>query len=220
MVAQSPITCPVIVGLTMILGSLHFMSVPARGISFIPHLRKQIGFKSLLSTEGIPEAIAPSSRLSDHALTERPLTKNQPVVENQPVDELSDEELNDRLPYQTVMNMTGTLEAGDSIAYQDGSLYDEYELNGQEGQRIWIRLESPEFDPYLILIDPQGNILAENDDIAPDDYTAFLDLVLPSDGVYRVVANGFDRHSRGRYWLTVILPPLEASSDSQGQDRI
>jgi hypothetical protein len=121
--------------------------------------------------------------------------------------------------YYTLLETIGTLEMGDRIAYQDGSLYDEYEIDGAEGQQVQIHLESPEFDPYLVLIGPNGSILAQNDDIAPDNYNAFLELVLPSDGIYRVVANGFDRHSRGEYRLIVLTSLLDAERlDSERLD--
>lgn len=116
--------------------------------------------------------------------------------------------------YHILLETRGTLEMGDRIAYQDGSLYDEYEIDGTEGQQVQIHLESHEFDPYLVLIGPNGTILAQNDDVTPDNYNAFLELVLPSDGIYRVVANGFDHHSQGHYRLLVLTPQLDADSDA------
>ncbi len=123
--------------------------------------------------------------------------------------------LNDSpFPHQMILEANGTLEAGDRIAYQDGSLYDEYEIDGREGQQVNIRLESDEFDPYLIVLDPNGDILAQNDDISADNYNAAIDVVLPMDGTYRIITNGFDRHSRGDYRLTVLTPLLEVEADS------
>ncbi len=119
--------------------------------------------------------------------------------------------------YLTLLETDGTLERGDRIAYQDGSLYDEYAIEGSQGQQIHIHLESPEFDPYLVVIGPSGNIVAQNDDVGPGNYSAFLDLVLPSDGIYRVVANGFDRYSQGDYRLIVLTPSQgsESTEDTQ-----
>ena len=125
---------------------------------------------------------------------------------------LSDYQRSEQSSSQIILETSGTLETGDYVAYQDGSLYDEYEIDGIGGQHVKIRLESLEFDPYLVLLDPNGNILAQNDDIAPNNYNAYLDLVLPLDGTYRVVANGFDRHSRGQYQLTILTPLQEPNN--------
>lgn len=127
---------------------------------------------------------------------------------------LSDYSSDEQLQSQIILEARGTLEVGDYVVYQDGSLYDEYELDGIGGQHVRIRLESLEFDPYLVLLDPNGNILAQNDDMAPNNYDALLDLVLPMDGTYRVVANGFDRHSRGQYQLTISTPLPESNIDN------
>jgi serine protease Do len=115
-----------------------------------------------------------------------------------------------------LLDADGRLEEGDRVAYQDGSLYDEYEINGQEGQQIQIRLESVEFDPYLVLMHPNGDILARNDDINEDNLNSLLDYQLPQDGVYRVIANGFDRYSQGHYRLTVLI--LNTVSDPTNEN--
>lgn len=102
-----------------------------------------------------------------------------------------------------VLRAQGILENGDLIAFQDGSLYDEYPIEGTSGERLTIRLESSEFDPYLMVIGPGGDIVARHDDISPHNSNASLDIVLPASGVYRVIANGYSRYSRGRYTLSV-----------------
>lgn len=105
-----------------------------------------------------------------------------------------------------LLEAEGVLEAGDRIAYQDGSLYDEYAIEGTAGLQVLITLESTEFDPFLVVLDAQGNILAQNDDVIPGDRNSALDVVLPDDGTYWVLANGLDRFSRGHYILRVSTP--------------
>lgn len=93
----------------------------------------------------------------------------------------------------------GVLEEGDSILQSDGSLYDQYTFEGEEGQSITISMESDEFDTYLALIDPEQKVIAENDDVSQDDQNSAFTVTLPSNGTYVVIANGFDSNSRGQY---------------------
>ncbi|MGJ3254246.1 MAG: hypothetical protein ACFE0J_24400 [Elainellaceae cyanobacterium] len=109
----------------------------------------------------------------------------------------------DETETELILNTDGVLESGDSVIYQDGSLYDEYPFEGVTGQQVFIVLESTEFDPYLILISPLGDILAQNDDVSHDDLNSELSLTLPHTGTYSVIANGINRSSRGRYRLTI-----------------
>ncbi|MGB3493393.1 MAG: PPC domain-containing protein, partial [Elainellaceae cyanobacterium] len=102
-----------------------------------------------------------------------------------------------------VLQTQGALEDGDQIAFQDGSLYDEYPIEGTSGQHLKISLESSEFDPYLILIGPNGDILARHDDISRDNFNATIDIVLPDNGSYRIIANGYSHYSQGRYTLSI-----------------
>ncbi|MFP4322625.1 MAG: hypothetical protein ACLFTK_09240 [Anaerolineales bacterium] len=58
------------------------------------------------------------------------------------------------------------------------------------GQVVDIRMESNDFDPLLWLLDPQGHILAVNDNAAPDGNTTALldDVSLLQDGLHIVFA--------------------------------
>jgi len=102
-----------------------------------------------------------------------------------------------------ILNQEGVLENKDSVLSSDGSLYDEYTFEGQQGQSIWIRLESQDFDPYLALFDPKGELIAENDDASRSDKNAAIRVTLPATGRYRVVVNAYDKTGRGQYLLTV-----------------
>ncbi|NEP19923.1 MAG: trypsin-like serine protease, partial [Leptolyngbya sp. SIO4C1] len=64
-----------------------------------------------------------------------------------------------------LLQQSGQLTASDP-QLSDGSRYDEHRFQGEAGQQVTIRLSSPEFDTYLLLIDESGNRLAENDDVA------------------------------------------------------
>ena len=102
-----------------------------------------------------------------------------------------------------MLQLEGALESSDP-RLPDGSRYDSYEFAGEAGDVIQIRLESDTFDTYLILLDPQGNQLAFNDDaFAIITTNSLLILELPQTGRYQVVANSFDRTGQGVYQLTV-----------------
>lgn len=105
---------------------------------------------------------------------------------------------------ETILQQQGTLEQGDQVIQSDGSLVDLYTFTGQAGQQIRITLESSEFDTYLILVDPDRNKIAENDDANQNTRNAELVLTLPQDGTYGVIVNGYDRSDRGRYELTIV----------------
>ena len=101
-----------------------------------------------------------------------------------------------------ILQESGTL-SPTSPRLSDNSPYQEYRLNGRAGQRIEITLESSEFDPYLMVADPQDEKLADADDISDTNQNAALVVQLPSTGTYRVIVNAYDPQGRGQYQLTV-----------------
>lgn len=96
----------------------------------------------------------------------------------------------------------GTLSATDAIL-EDGSRYDQYRFLGTRGQQVIIYLESQDFDPYLILLDPQGRRIYENDDISRSDRNSRLTVTLPSTGTYTAVANSYEAGINGRYLIRI-----------------
>jgi hypothetical protein len=104
---------------------------------------------------------------------------------------------------QVLLERQGTLEEGDSVLASDGSLYDEYTFEGEAGQRVTISLSSTDFDTYLALLGPDGEVIAQNDDIVPGNLNSELTVTLPTTGTYIVIANSFDNTGRGRYTVVV-----------------
>ncbi|NJO19884.1 MAG: hypothetical protein HC838_07190, partial [Spirulinaceae cyanobacterium RM2_2_10] len=102
-----------------------------------------------------------------------------------------------------LLEIDGTLEDSDLILPVDASRYDLHTFIGTSGQVVMIELASTDFDPYLFLIDPAGEQIAENDDISDSDRNAALTIELPAAGVYSVLVNSYDPDSRGRYRLRV-----------------
>lgn len=104
-----------------------------------------------------------------------------------------------------ILQQSGELTTADPILPASGSVYDEYRFDGRPGQLVTILLESLDFDPYVTVFDPNGSVIAENDDISQDNPNAALALTLPTIGAYRVIVTSFDRppDGQGNYNLTI-----------------
>ncbi|WP_159789475.1 tetratricopeptide repeat protein [Sodalinema gerasimenkoae] len=121
-----------------------------------------------------------------------------------------------------VLEVEGQLEDGDEVL-QDGSLYDLYTFEVEAGQFVEIRLNSDDFDAYLILVGPDGERVAEDDD-GGEGLNALILIQLPQTGRYSVIANAYDAAGRGRYRLTVAAyqwgQERAGASASLGADQI
>ncbi|OCR02048.1 peptidase [Oscillatoriales cyanobacterium USR001] len=106
-----------------------------------------------------------------------------------------------------------------SVLDLDGSLFDEYNFKGNQGQMVTITLESSDFDTYLALFDEKGNLLEEADDLGEScDYqddkdkkeqiakgfcNSVMTITLPASGNYKLLVNGRDKTDMGKYTLTI-----------------
>ncbi len=63
-------------------------------------------------------------------------------------------------------------------------------FDGKRGQRVIIDMMSDDFDSYLILLDIDGNELAQDDD-GGDNTNARIDVTLPATGTYTLLANSY-----------------------------
>ncbi|MBP0020254.1 MAG: tetratricopeptide repeat protein, partial [Cyanobacteria bacterium SBLK] len=91
-----------------------------------------------------------------------------------------------------------------SEVFEDKTYYNRHRIEGRGGESIAIELNSEEFDTYLILRDPEGNILAENNDRI--EYGESVDnagivLTLPTTGIYEVIAKADAVEAGGTYQL-------------------
>src|SRR5262245_21671423 len=96
----------------------------------------------------------------------------------------------------------GRLEPGDRKIVS-GGFVDEFPVAGKRGERLTIDLRSREFDPYVVLVGPQGTKVEENDDFDGDPNRALLSLELPEDGDYRVIVTSFEKGETGAYNLRI-----------------
>lgn len=96
----------------------------------------------------------------------------------------------------------GVLDESSSVLPSDGSFFDAYTFEGQAGQRVEIFMSSDEVNAYLILLEPSGDSLAQ-DDNSGGAGNARLRAVLPRNGVYTILANTRLAGETGRYQIEV-----------------
>ncbi len=67
-----------------------------------------------------------------------------------------------------------------------------FQFSGEAGETVSISLSSDTIDPYLLLTDGSGNLLAENDDISDSNLNSYLEIVLPANGTYLIGVLGYE----------------------------
>jgi hypothetical protein len=99
--------------------------------------------------------------------------------------------------------LAGRLERGDETR-EDNGYQDRWEFDARPDQDVTVELRSGAFDTYVELRDPQGNVVAENDDGLGDGTDSFVAAHLTRGGRYRIVVRGYgDRESTGLYELAL-----------------
>ncbi len=101
------------------------------------------------------------------------------------------------------IDRAGALEAADETLIT-GEYIDAYDFQGWPGQHVAIDLTSDEFDTYLILKDPSGGQV-ENDDAEGDDRVGHSSIAsdLTQTGMYRVLVTSYEPGETGPYRLTI-----------------
>ena len=111
-----------------------------------------------------------------------------------------------------VASPTGTIAVGQAIngslatsdcKAPDGTFADLYRLNIQTPTHVAILLESNAFDAYLVLLDADGDVIADDDNSAGGT-DAGISGVLNA-GTYYVGANSLEVGETGAYALSVIV---------------
>ena len=95
--------------------------------------------------------------------------------------------------------INGTLVASDR-QLSTGEYADNFVLEGRAGQRIDLRLDSSEFDPFVQVNGP-GNFVEANDDDPAGGRNSRLSVTLPSDGRYTVMVTSYAARETGAYSL-------------------
>lgn len=97
---------------------------------------------------------------------------------------------------------SGSLESGDG-ELDSGEFRDTWVFNGQAGQSFSVEMSSDDFDPYLILLSPDGDVIDENDDFDGRTDLSRIDATLPQAGRYRVIATSYAVGESGGYGLAL-----------------
>jgi len=94
----------------------------------------------------------------------------------------------------------GSIDSADPESETYRGNYEPVTFDGESGDNVTIDMTS-EDDTYLILLGPDGTIVAENDDYEGLD--SRIETELPSDGSYTIVATSFDSRATFDYELTL-----------------
>lgn len=97
----------------------------------------------------------------------------------------------------------GALTAEDS-RLSDDSYARAWSMPAEAGQRLTIRLESDDFDPYLGVNGPDLDKPLTNDD-GGEQLNARISLLVPATGRYTVVVSSYSPRSTGRFTLSVTI---------------
>lgn len=108
------------------------------------------------------------------------------------------------------LNITGVLDRNSNVLADDNSYYNAHTFAGQAGEFVIIDLASSDFDTFLILLDPQGNRIATNDD--GDGTNSRIAIALPTTGTYTVWANSYVAGATGSYTIAIQRTSIAAVS--------
>ena len=100
-------------------------------------------------------------------------------------------------------SVDGTLGADDPMRTIDDSYYEAYALEAPAGTSVVITLESKDFDPYLVLVAPSGEIEQSNDDVEQGNLNSRIEATLATGGRWLIVANTLESEETGTYRLAV-----------------
>ena len=98
-----------------------------------------------------------------------------------------------------------SLSSSDCTA-SDGSQYRLWQFSGKTGDAVTIEMHSSAFDTYLMLLDPNGVPLAENDDSAKGVTDSSITFTLSASGTWAVVANSLAASQSGAYTISLSCP--------------
>ncbi|NIR42651.1 MAG: hypothetical protein GWN99_02065 [Gemmatimonadetes bacterium] len=93
----------------------------------------------------------------------------------------------------------GRLESGDQ-RLETGEYFDGFEFEGVPGQRLRLDVGSDEFDTYLILVDPNGEHL-ENDDAEGLPGHSVIETQVTESGTYLAAVTSYKEGETGAYQL-------------------
>lgn len=112
-----------------------------------------------------------------------------------------------RLFFKGTEIVTSSLTQGSEIDYRDQSYVDTYPVVAQSEQILRVAMQSQDFDPYLEVVDSNGQVIAFDDDSGPD-VNAYLAVALPLGIPHTIRATTFKGQTSGDYALSYSLEPI------------
>ena len=97
-------------------------------------------------------------------------------------------------------SVQGALAQGDG-QLNSGEFRDAFTRSFTAGEPVSIRLESSQFDPYLIVTTPSGRQM-DNDDLTPSTRNAGVDIPSAENGDYRILVTSYEPGETGNYTLS------------------
>ena len=87
------------------------------------------------------------------------------------------------------------------IAQANPAQEKDYTIEGNQGDQLEINVTSRDFDAYLTLLDPEGNVITQNDNVDFKNKNSRIIATLPEAGAYSAVIKNLNKKG-GRYTLT------------------
>ena len=116
-----------------------------------------------------------------------------------------------------LLRVQEVLSQDDEIVDVDGVEHyvDVHEFTGQANQTVSVYLESHDFDPIVILLDANGEMMEVNDDLDDKNPNAGLTVTLPDSGEYYLLVTSVEPSGQGTYGLRVMPEKLRAYREAE-----
>jgi len=116
-----------------------------------------------------------------------------------------------------LLRVQEVLSQDDEIVDVDGVEHyvDVHEFTGQANQTVSVYLESHDFDPIVILLDANGEMMEVNDDLDDKNLNAGLTVTLPDSGEYYLLVTSVEPSGQGTYGLRVMPEKLRAYREAE-----
>ena len=111
-------------------------------------------------------------------------------------------------------SIQGKLDRASGTLSSDNSYYNAYTFEGKAGQSVVVEMSSPDLDSYLILLSSDGTDIAQDDDSGGGSNSK-LEVALPADGTYTILANSYGSGQMGSYSLRVAAGSGSQSPNAQ-----
>ena len=98
-----------------------------------------------------------------------------------------------------------SLSASDCLA-TDSSRYRLWQFSGSAGDAVTIEMQSNAFDTFLMLLDPSGKPVVDNDDDVSGNTNSRIAFTLTANGTWTVVANSLTANQAGDYTISLSCP--------------